>query len=269
MYGGSTAGTQASPASNSGYTVTLGSPAAAVKGDHIASVVMFNSTVGNLQISKSQNSVAPGGPNYNVQSSGSGWLKQTSFGCIAWFEYDDGSYALVPGVFASSNIATTNYNSSSSPDEYALKFQLPFQFSISAVAVGIGTLASDTQVQILNSNGTSVLEDILLSTNTSLAAASAWTVLPVSSTMTAVTLASGTNYYVTVRPNTTTNFGGLTLATYPSNAAMDQDYGGKNFYSTSRTNAGSWTDSTGVRPWISILITSIPRGGVKSTFVFD
>jgi hypothetical protein len=87
--------------------------------------------------------------------------------------------------------------------------------------------------------------------------------------MSAVTLSAGTNYYVSVRPRTTTNFGGLNRFAFPSNAAMDQDYGGKNFYESTRTDGGSLTDNTLMRPQISVLVKSIVKGGVKSTFVFD
>ncbi len=128
-YGGMAVGTQAGPAANTAYTVQLGTDAAATIGDVVAVKIGFTLTVGNLNINTIGTTVANtpqwGGTPYNDHFASAAWSKKNDIPCF-WLQYDDGTYAYIPGAQPISAINNVTFNSGSASDEYALKFTLPF-----------------------------------------------------------------------------------------------------------------------------------------------
>jgi hypothetical protein len=73
-----------------------------------------------------------------------------------------------------------------------------------------------------------------------------------------VTLAANTAYRIAVKP------GGTNVTIYDctvnSVAILDAFPGGQNFYLTSRTDAGAWTETTTRKPDMGVIITAVDNG---------
>jgi hypothetical protein len=120
-YGGMVAGTVSNPVSNTGYTVTLATPAAAVCGDYIAVVIEFNSYVaGNLKICRGFGS-NEGFP-YMLAMASSAWTKLGSL-LNMYLTYTGGEIPWIPQSMPllSSSSGVVNFTGASTPDEYAIK----------------------------------------------------------------------------------------------------------------------------------------------------
>jgi hypothetical protein len=257
QYGGSAVGTQASPATNTFYEVTLGTPATAVKGDFIAVVVQFNSTIGNLEIAGANNTA----PNHLypccMEKVGAGptWAKVVRNPCLT-IRYDDGTYGNI-NCFPGISVTEQSYSSASTPDERGLKFKLPVPVTVIGVyyRAAIGS-AGTYDLVLYDSDGTTAL--------------ATKTVTQVNLTGTfddpikiifnsAVTLLANTFYRLVVKPTSGTAF--LYELTVNTAAMLDGWAGGQNFHLTTRTDAGAWTDTTTKRPYIGLMVSQFQDGG--------
>lgn len=253
-YGSMTAGTQAAPASNTWYEVALGAAAAATAGDMVAAVIEFDSSVGNLNIagclSGSNGSLFP----YPSLFTGS-WAR-TSAPPILTVKYDDGTYGII-GAWPVSGISAANFNNASTPDEKALRFQLPFPARITGyeAMLSVASNAADFDV-------------VLYSGTTALATAShdADNVSGTGSTRriwgffnSPQDLAANTVYRLALKPTTANNITNVEF-TFPSNASMASIFGGIEWYWSERTDAGSWSDTTTKRPNIYPLFDKFDDG---------
>lgn len=137
-YGGMVAGTVvvSDTDDNLGKTVTLGTDASAVRGDIVAVVIEFDAYVaGNLNLlwfrcGTSNTSVFPYGALYTAGA----WVTNALNPALA-IEYDDGSYALMPGVMPLTE-GTSAYvinNSAATYDAVGLLFTLPTRVRIAGI----------------------------------------------------------------------------------------------------------------------------------------
>lgn len=234
-------------------TVTFGSARTVAFNDLLACVIEFSGTVGNLNVSRSalSNYGAVSNCTYAAHKTGGTWTKITSPGILA-VEYDDGSfapiYSLSPGTTASQM-----FDSTATPDEYALKFQLPFACKVGGIAWA-GRYA-DCEVVLYAADGTTALGTAVLDGNV----VSSGGDFQFHGRFADVTIASATTYYASVKPTTASSLR-LHYLSVGAAAWLGQMPGGQNLHLSTRTNAGSWTDTTTTRPFISLLITEIDDG---------
>ncbi|HDZ58617.1 MAG TPA: hypothetical protein ENH47_00950 [Ignavibacteriales bacterium] len=249
-YGGMVAGTQATPAANTYYTVPLGTPATATVNDTVAVVIEFDSAVGNLEIDYLSTN-AQGFPYIDYYTGA--WVKDDNIPAIS-LEYSDGSYENT-GMFPISNVSTFKFNNTDTPDERALRFSLPFPGRIAGFWVGI------------DNNRTGAF-DIVLYEGTTAKATVSFAAIEYSSVDmeicfgvfdTPFEYTKNTEYFLAVKPTSATDIG-LREITILSAAIMDSFPGGTNFYLGTRTDAGSWSTDTLKRPFMGVFIDQLDDG---------
>lgn len=258
MSSGNAYGTQASPATDTFYLVTLTSAAAVTLSNHIAVVVEWSGTAGNLQITGIQFGATTIHSGYGVLYTAS-WAKQLQIPCCA-LEYDDGSYG-GGTTYPASAMGSTIFNSGSTPDERGLYFQVPFPCR----AVGAGGYfqhngASNTyQMVLYDSDGSTVLAT---ASPTAIAVATNdyghhfWLFSATTN------LSKDTWYRLVIKP---TSVNGATIVdwTLPTGSGaniMDSLPLGQKCYKTSRTDAGAWTQDSAIRPQLCILLNAFDDG---------
>lgn len=254
-YGGMTAGTQTSPASNTNYLVTLGTGASATSGDFVAVVVEFDSTVGNLNIAHA-NTETNNFPYVELYTGT--WAKSASTPVVS-LEYDDGSYEIISGCIPPGSGTNTTFNSGSTPDEYALYFKLKGPAKVGGVLLygGANAAGADFSINLYDTDGTTSLAS--LSVDGDARAGTGSTVLSMFSFATPVTLSKDVFYYLSLKPTTANNCR-LNRYTLASAGSMDGMSGGSLFYEATRTDAGAWTTTTTVRPGIYLQLSAIDDG---------
>jgi len=235
-------------------------------GDLLAVVIEFDSTVGDLRfatlIRNSGANLWNGGYSYAGTNNGTTWTKQAGVALQVGLKYSDGTYAYVsPASWpraAAINTART-FNSGSTPNERGLYFQLPMSVACSGVWFE-STRGGDCQVTLYDSDGTTVLASATLDKDVNEAAASL-TVTIVPWATGPITLLANTNYRLAVKPTTVTN---LDVYDMPvnSNALMAAMPGGANFYLTTRTGAGAWTQTNTLKPLMGLVLAGVDTGGV-------
>lgn len=251
-YKSMTVGTVASVAATTAYTITLGADAvSAVRGDWIAVVVEFDTYVaGNLQIA----SGGAAGANqshhpYCVTAPGGVWGKSASLP-VGLLEYSDGSYAYAPGINPwVSGLTSTAFAQDSTPDEYALKFQLPYPSRIMGFSGWFNT-NEDHSFVLYDSDGSTVLETLVQDSDYTVADATRYCEFMFD---TAISLSKNTNYYLSLKSTENTNTVAVLIGTVPTAAAMDSN-GGQNFLLATQTGAGGWTATTTQRPLIYLFL---------------
>lgn len=258
-YGGMAAGTQSSPASNTQYTVTLATPATAVRGDIAAIVIDFNSFVaGNLQIAHASSGNAPHIPSFPyVDHFTAAWSKQTIFAPVA-IEYSDGTYIEVGNASPwSAASTTTSFNSGSTPDERALKFSVPFECKMVGVW-GFIAAAAAGNFDIVLYEGTTAVASFSHDGDHRAATTANYFERPLA---TPYTIKRNTTYYLAVKP-TSANNASLVERAVGANAHLDAFSGGKNWVLSTRTDGGAWSDTNTTRPMIGLLVGGFHDGAV-------
>lgn len=263
QYGGSAVGTQATPAANTFYEVTLGTSATATKGDVIALVVQFDSTVGNLVVGTVDNE---GGASLTsfpfVAGYTTAWAKSAGLIGMCSIRYSDGVYEPLGQCIPTSPRVDTFFNSGSAADEIGNRFTLPAPVRVTGVFSGVAhaTVAVDYVLY----EGTTALATISIAAGES--AANGYETYLFTSE---ITLAAGTVYRLVAKPTTTSNVN-VREAVMLNAAMMDMIPGGSDWYKTSRVDAGAWTDDSTRRIWaLGLLVDQIDdatggSGGLKT-----
>lgn len=259
-YGSMVAGTQAAPASNTYYEVTLGTPATATRGDYVAVVIEFDSAIGNLNLAATTAWFNQNFPYVDLKAgAGPTWAKGGQHP-VGHLGYSDGTYPIILGCCPVSAFTTSTYNSGSTPDERSLKFRTTVPTSVKGVLLRLGTSASgDFDVVLYDSDGTtalatkSVLAANALSTGNDL-----HRVLFNSS----VRLRANTYYRLAVKPTSANNVN-LIQIDVTTAALLDNFNGGQDFHLSTRTNAGAWTDTTTSKPGIELFVDQFHDGQVS------
>lgn len=265
-YGGMVKGTQASLSSNTWYEVALGTQASATMGDQIAAVIEYDSYVaGNLNISYATSQISKNFPYIDLYTTS--WTKTAGTLPVISLKYDDGNY-YDAGLLPITAFNTQAFNSGSTPDERALKFKFPYPVRVKGawVYVSIGSTA-DFDIVLYDSNGTSVLQTKSVDANI-VALNGNRRVLHILFPATQ-TLSKDTFYYLSVKPTTANN---VTFDDFSVNSAgvLDAISGGQNFYLSTRTDAGSWTDTTTKRPWSGLILDAFDDGASGgSSFTYN
>jgi len=186
-----------------------------------------------------------------VSYNGSAWSNPANMSHL--LEFTDGTFGYIGHAAPFNSVATIiTFNSSSSPDEYALKF-------VPTTAMRVAGICAENPYATTTGNS----DFVLYSGTTQLASASIDAQQFVSTSSTSNTqcamfssvqaLSSGTTYYAAIKPTTTNNVRVLW------NGAADASYwstwgGGTTSSYSTRTDAGSWSDTTTRRPLIWLLV---------------
>lgn len=173
-------------------------------------------------------------------------------------EFDDGTFGTIEGSFPCSAIGTvTSYNSTSTPDEYCMEFQVPFPCKIDAFKLDATITSSTADFKVIMYDGTSVMTNgsvtfdaSVMNTNTGR--------LIIGRFPGQVTLAANTTYRLALQPQSTTqsvNFYYIDVNSANHFQAHDL---GTSCVLSSRTDAGSWSAATTTRrPVFSIRLSAL------------
>lgn len=236
---------------NTWFLVTLTTGVAVTKGDLFAMTIVNPSvSFGNMDIRRIRYDQDIFG--YSDLFTGT-WAKSNEEPCFA-FEYSDGSYAAVAGAFPVDSVGKVNFNSSSTPDERGLKFKFPFPVRVTGAWVEVD-LDENADVVLYDSDD-SVLETISLDKDVRQGTAEGRIHILFSGTQ---ELTKDVSRRLVLKPTTTTNID-LREFTIDAVAVMDSFDGGQDFHHTSRTDGGSWTDTTTRRPLMGLILDAFDDG---------
>lgn len=233
----------------------LGSKRTVTRGDWFFVVFDFSTYVaGNMQFQTNQFIVAMA-QNNCATFNGTTWTKSSNAGAVMLI-YDDSSSAFAITNQLVSNASSGTFASNSTPDERAAKFRLPISVQVGGVSLELDHDAN-ADIVLYDSNGTTALGTITLDSDvrntTSVARVSRFFSSP-------ITLLANTFYYLAIKPTTTTAIG-WREQTLASSAHLASTAGGADYFVSTRTDAGAWTDDQTRQPAISLLISGIDTGG--------
>lgn len=167
--------------------------------------------------------------------------KQRNLLLALGLHYTDG-YAFISPTLSGANdiVASPALTTGTTPDEYALAFSLPFPFKLNVAQLLLTVEAgADFDVVLYDADGVTPLStqahdgDVTAGTQA----------LNVTSFLASeVTLLANTIYRLALRPSTGSFNISVVYAAFASLALMETKSGGSAFFSSTRTNAGAWTD---------------------------
>lgn len=185
---------------------------------------------------------------------------------IMALKYSDGTYGEFPtlamGPFLTFN--TRTFNSGSTPDERALRFQVPVSMRVKGFWVrldpdaAVDVILYDNADNVLGSN--SYDPDVRVQTNGA----------PFFGYFAPVTLTANTTYRLSVKPTSGSNIS-IYDFDVTANSRLGAVPGGIEWYSSTRTDAGSWSDTTTNRPYMGLLFDGVDvsaGGGSGGSFAF-
>lgn len=223
-------------------------------GDILALVVEFDSFVaGSLLILQQEGQLTYWNPsmnNYALHQVGGTWTKQGDTPMFA-LGCNDGTWQYMESVTVGRTSQVT-YNSASAADEIAMRFQLPYPAKLGSVKALIDFTAV---AEIIVYEGTTALGTFSLDPELRRTTGFIWTQAQFGD----LALTANTTYRVAVKPTTGTNLS-LHRTTAQSNALFDTLGGGRQFYYSTRVDAGSWTDTDTIRPYVSLGLTAFDDG---------
>lgn len=243
-------------------TAALTADASVTRGDIVAIVISQPAaSFGTLNIARANSTYSDW--TYSLDFITGAWAKSTRGPTVA-VEYSDGSYPLILGSFPMlTSGARAAYNSGSTPDERGIKFQVLAPVRVAGFWLDMSDpLGGNGTVKLYDSDGSTVLTSVawdgdIDSSNTT---HTDYGLFPSS-----VSLLANTFYRLTFLPTTASDTARPTFFSVQTAAVMDAYLGGQNFHSTSRTDAGAWTDTTTERDFVGILIDAIDNGVGSST----
>jgi hypothetical protein len=222
------------------------------QGDLLAVVVKFASGAGNLQIVDVSLDETWNFP-FSLTLGGTKRPRANTL----FLTYDDGSYArFVGAVYPWSGFTAQSVATNTTPDEVGNRISLPFTCKVNGCWIKTNVTGSFEMV-LYDTDGTTVLaQSGTQTTGLRQAANPLPSAIPFTSE---VELDAGSVYRLVLKPTTTT-----TLLAYnfdvPVAAAMGAIELGTDCYSTSRTDAGAWTDVNTKRYFMGLRVSQVDTG---------
>lgn len=250
-------------ADNTWQTITLTASATVVRGQYIAVIAKVTAvngaatTMAMVRFADTQMHAM-----YGVENlTGAGWAKQaTSLTyCISPI-FNDGTFSSTPSFFLVPAVNTRTFNSGSSPNKRALKFQVAAPMRLTGFWVWMD-LDADCIIKLYAADGTTVLAQKTVSSNIdNTTAAWIYTYLFDANEVSPgyYDLVANTNYYLSVEPSSGTDISVYDID-YPSNAYLGSWGGGINWVSATNTG-GTWTATTTNRPFIGLIFNGVDDG---------
>lgn len=226
-------------------------------GDRFFVVLDFPSTPGNMQISRS----TAGGPNnFNyVDVYATSWTKTSSTANVL-LEQSDGTFLPCIGIYpmlASSNV---NFNSSSNPNQRALRFVYDVPVRLWGVWFWSNNFSGDAEFILYEGGGASDTTPLATTAEQDKDVKHSSSTQPCYFQFaTPVDLTAGTVYRLALTPTTTTNVGYTAPNAAVSNASLAALGNGTEWYSSTR-NGGNWTDATDTPAAIFPVVSGADNG---------
>jgi hypothetical protein len=201
------------------------------------------------------------GSAYLTTYNGASWAKQTGNGIVVALRYSDGTYRIIRGdnAWPAVSVSSVNFNSGSTPDERALRFQVPRRARVKGVAYR-GTLAGDADF-VLYDGASNVLATVSADKDIRNGTTSIWNTVFFSSS---VWVQANTTYRLAMKPTSGTNVS-LQEFSAGANARLGGLVTGVEGYLSTRTDGGAWTDTNADVPLLSLIFDDI-GGGSAATF---
>jgi hypothetical protein len=230
-----------------------GVPRTVARGDRIACVVEFVSFVASDSVQVSSLSIATSTTRLNqyVVHFTTAWsAAQGSLPAVA-LKYSDGSYRTVSGGTPSlpaSALTTTTFNTGSTDDEIAMRFQLPISKRVSGAWVRVDSDA--TYDVVLYNSVSGVLQTKTVASTHRASTGAGWALATFD---TPQELSANTTYRLSVKPTSGSN---ISVYDYSvaSAARLDATEMGAEWYLSTRADAGAWSDVDTRVPFISLVI---------------
>ena len=240
------------PTSNAGSWLTLGESYTCTRGEYLAIVIEYSSGTIDASHTASINYAFNGNANrtfdYVITTVSGTRTRSTN---MPVFGYASNTRSYGRPLTAQ---GTITYNSGSSPNEYALRFVVPSGAMTSYTIAGARLIFSPNPASstctISLYDGTTALHSYTFDTDVASTSAAVPRVIDVLFTDSSLTTLSPGNTYrigITTASGTNTNLLNLSVLL---NADLDAVFCGKEWYQSSRTGAGAWTDLTTSRPYI-------------------
>lgn len=272
LWGANTNGTVAVSAATTQYTVTLTSNASVNKGDIFAIVLQYNSgSIPNFTVTIQPTSMtgsdSPHFPNKVFSNGGAayGTIAATSYQMFV--EYNTNGIMRHPGLSPFvGGPPLNNVTSASNPNEYALRFQVPFKCRCNGAYVALANISAGADYTVsLWPASSSVIGDALATiamdgdlTETTTRDGYMFVVWA-----SPVILLPNTTYYLGWRADTANNAAPI-LFTVGAAGDMAAAPGGVQCYQSARNwsggTAGAWTDTTTSLPAYGIAIDQLDDG---------
>lgn len=177
-------------------------------------------------------------------------------------EFSDGTYGTLQGALPASAINTHAFNSGSTPDEYAMKLTPEWECDIDAIGAGVAP-ATGANFDMVLYSGTTVEQTVSVDQNATINTSVRPTTLPIP----LENLAANSDYYISVKPTTTNN---VTVYSFDVNDVAFLDllgpWGNEMTYAT-RTDSGSWTETTTRRLFAWAQLAGVPSAAGGSNVI--
>jgi hypothetical protein len=222
---------------NSYYIATLGSTRSISAGDLFCVVHDFASYGGADVFSIASWGAATGTSTGSGTSrlNSSNWVDRSSNPNV-FFGLSGGKYATFINSFPVSATTTRTWNSGSTPDEYAAQFTVSASVTIDAIFAPVQTAGATSDFELVLYGDASTIRTCSRDAST-YASGSA---LPFICAIEQTVLTPGVTYRISIKPTTTNNV--TTRAfTLPLAALRDVSQYSTAWFSTDRTDAGSWS----------------------------
>lgn len=241
---------------NTVVTCTLGANRTVTRGELGCLRVAWTATQGNIQTCAIEYPTRLGemAQHYFVLSG----TKQND-GAMPYIRYSDSSFAWNLAIAQTSDRLTAT--TATTPDEAALKFQLPYGAQACGVWSGVQYSSSgDHRYYIENSGGTNLCTGNCATVDSDTSVSTSAPSAGIIWFDEVVNLAKDTTYYLIWSPTTTSN---VHLVYYDVNeAAALEGWGGTSTDVWSqRTDAGAWTDNTTRRPMMGLVLCGVEAAG--------
>lgn len=242
----------------SGWNTTGTITRSVTRGDLLAIVIQADSGTPNLQISCPQYGNGDVTEFPYAEAFTTAWGSRFGRAGSLSLQYDDNSYEPIEGfVYPYSDLAAISYNTTSTSDEYGLKFQLPFGCKVNGGWMS-SDIDGDGDIILYDSDGTSVLATTSIDKDQDANGGRFYFGF-----VTEITLTANTYYRLVLKPTTTTNLA-LRYFEVASAALLDMCDLGQLAHLTKRADAGAWSDVTTQRPWMGVQISAIDIGGTSA-----
>lgn len=198
---------------------------------------------------------------YDLFQSGGSWDKAPVLhGPLSFaLKYDDGTYGrpIAPGQFGATEVSNNPFfNSGSTPDERGNRFVLPFPVRATGAWVSVATEdVDDFEVVLIDTDESTELETITVDGAHSAGVAPSPRFIPFAASQ---ELGITGTYRLTIRP-TTVNSLAVQNVVVDATALLESVFN-LNWYGTSRTNAGAWTDENTRFYQMGLVIDGLEEG---------
>jgi len=229
-------------------------------GDLLAVVIEFDSTVGSVNITGNNPDAGVPFMFAHLAHFTASWAGIANVPNI-YVEYSDGSTAQHPGVDVFSTLIQDSYDSGTTPDERALRFQVPYPCRVMGAWMWADTDGAHDIV---------LYEDTTAKLTISQVATTDIGRLHIYAFPAGQVITKDTEYFLSMKPTSLTNCI-LYSRTVDEVKYLDALSGGQAFHLGTRTDAGAWSKTTTTRPMMGILIDQVDDGdggGGESSHVF-